>query len=508
MTTIAFNTHVHYQMTSKQLRQQAIDRGQAVVSDSGALVISTGKFTGRSPADKFIVQDSAYTALIDWNGFNHAISTTHFFRLLDAVTGYLDRRPEIWVREVAACADPRYRLPIKVVTEDPQSNHFAANMFMDTTDDHAGAPDKWQLIHAPGFLATPGIHGTRNPNFTVISFQHRMILVGGSAYTGEIKKAVFTVLNLLLPVHHGVLSMHCSASEGDEGVALFFGLSGTGKTTLSAAADRKLIGDDELGWDDHGVFNLEGGCYAKVHGLSPVKEPGIFEAIREGAVVENTVFYKNSVKVDYEDASVTENTRASYPLDHIAGSKCPATGPAPANIFFLTCDAYGVFPPIARLTQEQAVAYYLSGYTAKVSGTEHGITEPKAVFSACFGAPFLPLSPSLYASIFAEKLNKHRPRVWMVNTGWIGGAYGAGQRIALTYTRAMVAAALSGALNDVAYEHLAVLDLDIPASCPGIPESVLNPKKAWQDAAEYDAAAAELVRRFEHHAALNVPSAV
>jgi phosphoenolpyruvate carboxykinase (ATP) len=497
MTNLFINSHIHYQLSTEQLRQHVITRSMAQTNSTGALVINTGTFTGRSPADKFIVKDEKYKSAIDWNTFNQPISTTHFFRLLDAMTTYLDRRPEVWMRDVGACADPKYRLAIRIINEDAQSNHFAANMFLDDTATNHSIAAKWQLLHAPGFQAHPQLHGTRSANFTVISFEHRTILIGGSAYTGEIKKAVFTVLNLLLPLQNHILSMHCSASEGPEGVALFFGLSGTGKTTLSADPSRQLIGDDEHGWDDQGIFNLEGGCYAKVYNLSSEKEPAIFGAIRNGALLENTIFHANSNEIDYHNKSITENTRVSYPLHHMEAAKQPAVGGIPRNIFFLTCDAYGILPPISLLTKEQALSYFLSGYTARVSGTEHGFNEPKAVFSPCFGAPFLPLCPSVYADLLADKLQKYHPAVWMINTGWTSGAYGTGQRIELRHTRAMVKAALNGELNEVKYEQIDQLGLSIPKSCPDVPSGLLNPRSCWINAEEYDAAASDLYEKFQ-----------
>ncbi|MET4012510.1 phosphoenolpyruvate carboxykinase (ATP) [Mucilaginibacter sp. UYP25] len=497
MTNLFIDSYVHYQLTAEQLRQHAITRSLTQVNDTGALMISTGSFTGRSPSDKFIVKEKSTADQIDWNTFNQPISTNHFYRLMDAMTAYMDKRPEVWARDVQACADPKYQLRLRVVNEDPQSNHFAANMFIDDTADTDRKSERWLLLHAPGFEANTEIHGTRSANFTVISFEQRTILIGGSAYTGELKKAVFTILNFILPLAHNVLSMHCSASQGKEGVALFFGLSGTGKTTLSADPSRRLIGDDEHGWDEKGVFNLEGGCYAKVHNLSLEKEPGIFKAIKAGALLENTVFHAGTSTVDYSNSSITENTRVSYPLNHIVGAIQPAMAPAPANIFFLTCDAYGILPPISRLTDEQAMSYYLAGYTAKVAGTELGVKEPKAVFSPCFGAPFLPLHPSVYAKLLKEKLNKQKPAVWMVNTGWTGGTYGTGKRIDLADTRAMVNAALAGELDHTDYEILDIIGLSIPENCPGVSKVLLNPRDSWPDQKAYDSAAHDFMARLK-----------
>jgi phosphoenolpyruvate carboxykinase (ATP) len=492
MTYLNIHSHVHYQLSTDQLRQHAMTRSLSELSDAGALVISTGKFTGRSPADKFIVEEKSIEEFIDWNVFNQAISTTHYFRLLEAMTEYLDKKPEVWIRDVYASADQNYQLSLRIINEDPQSNHFAANMFTDLLNSH-NRSEKWHVLHVPGFEACPKIHGTKSANFTVISFEQRTILIGGSAYTGEIKKAVFTVLNFILPLAHNILTMHCSASVGKDGVALFFGLSGTGKTTLSFDPLRRLIGDDEHGWDDKGIFNLEGGCYAKVHQLSEEREPGIYTAIKDGAILENTVFFPGTNTVDYSDITITENTRVSYPLHHIEGYMQPAMGAAPSNIFFLTCDAYGILPPISKLTDEQALAYYLAGYTAKVAGTENGVKEPKAVFSPCFGAPFLPLHPSVYANLLKEKLKKLKPAVWMINTGWTGGGYGIGKRIDLVHTRALVNAALAGELEHADFQIIDILGLSIPVSIAGVPSALMNPRNSWYDQNAYDTAARDFV---------------
>lgn len=496
MTIFSFKTHIHYQLSSEQLSEQALARGYAVRSDRGALVINTGKFTGRSPADKFIVKEAVSESMVDWNHLNQPISQTYFFKLLTDITNYIERLPEVWIRDVRACADRNYELPVRVITEDPQSNLFAANLFIDTEINKVGLPEGWHIIHAPGFLADPAVHGTRSSNFTVVSFANKTILIGGSAYTGEIKKAVFSILNFILPVERNVLGMHCSASEGAEGVALFFGLSGTGKTTLSADPERRLIGDDEIGWSDSGVFNLEGGCYAKVHGLTAEREPAIFNAIRPGAMVENTVFHPGTSTINFQDTSVTENTRVSYPIEFMTENAKPSVGDHPKNIFFLTCDAYGVLPPISRLSKQQVKDYFLMGYTARVAGTEHGQLEPKPVFSPCFGAPFLPLPKDHYTKMLIEKIELHRPAVWLVNTGWTGGSYGAGQRIDLADTRTMVRAALSGELDDVMYKKHPVFGLRMPVACRGIAKEILDPRLCWPDPPAYDIAAEALAVSF------------
>jgi len=485
---------VHYQLSTEELVKQTLSRNEGTLSDTGALVIFTGKFTGRSPADKFIVLDDLTKHSVDWNRFNNPIAEHHFLRLKGEIITYLDNNKDVWVRNASACANESYKLNLRIVTETPWSNHFAANMFIEPTQNKQPV---WNIIHAPGFKADPISHGTRQSNFTILSFKHRTILVGGTGYTGEIKKSVFTVLNYILPLERRVLSMHCSANEGDGGdTALFFGLSGTGKTTLSSDPKRKLIGDDEHGWDEKGIFNIEGGCYAKVINLSGENEPDIFNAIKKGALVENTTFVSGSNQINYNCSAITENTRVSYPLDHILNAKRPSCSGIPKNIFFLTCDAYGVLPPISRLSADQAVYYFLSGYTAKIAGTEEGVKEPQATFSACFGAPFLPLSPAFYAGFFKEKLSKNHTGVWMINTGWTGGGFGTGKRISLQYTRSMIAAALSGALDRLPYHLNPVFKLWTPDSCPGVPDVILDPVNTWTDKTLYEQTAIALNKKF------------
>ena len=497
--------NIHYQLSPNELTEQTISRGQGVLNSTGALCIHTGKFNGRSPQDKFIVKDAVTRDSIDWNKFNNPIDEKYFLRLRRKMLNYLGAKDELWVRDCSACADTAYRINIRVINETPWSNLFCYNMFLRPgASNPATFKADWQVIHAPGFVADPLKDGTRSPNFAVISFAHKTVLIGGTAYTGEIKKGIFTVLNFLLPHNHNVLSMHCSANTGKDGdVALFFGLSGTGKTTLSADPERNLIGDDEHGWDEKGVFNFEGGCYAKVTGLSKEKEPAIFNAVREGAVVENTCFFDHTNQIDYLNNSITENTRVSYPIHYILNAAEPSVGEVPQNIFFLTCDASGVLPAISKLTTEQAMFQFVSGYTAKIAGTETGITEPKVTFSACFGAPFLPLSPGYYANLLGKKMQQHKVNVWMVNTGWIGGPYGIGRRIPLVHTRAMINAALKGQLDNVAYETHPVFGMQIPRRCPGVPETLLNPRYTWRDRDAYDNAAYELAelfrKNFEQH---------
>ncbi|MEX0636106.1 MAG: phosphoenolpyruvate carboxykinase (ATP), partial [Ferruginibacter sp.] len=381
---------IHYQLSPSELSEQALQRNEAVLNDTGALVIKTGKFTGRSPKDKFTVKDEITNGTVDWNDFNIPIDEKYFFQLKDKMMAYLSAK-ELWVRDCFACADEQYQLSLRVINESPANNLFCYNMFIrPTAEQLKNFTPHWHVIQAPGFKANPSEDGTRAENFAILSFKHKTILIGGTGYTGEMKKGIFTMLNFVLPVRANILSMHCSANMGKDGdTAIFFGLSGTGKTTLSADPNRMLIGDDEHGWTSDSVFNFEGGCYAKTIDLSEEKEPEIFHAIKPGALVENTSFFEGSNKIDFSSKAITENTRVSYPLTFISNALEPSVGKTPKNIFFLTCDAYGILPPISKLTPGQAMYQFISGYTAKVAGTEAGVTEPKATFSACFGAPFL-----------------------------------------------------------------------------------------------------------------------
>lgn len=489
---------VHYQAEPEELIADSLRTGQGELNDTGALVIQTGEFTGRSPKDKFIVMDEISEGAVHWNEFNQPINETYFFQVKKQLTDYLSTCPEIWVRDAYACADPRYRMSIRVVNEQPAINLFAYNMFIRPTEEELeNFEPEWTILSAPGLKLDPVSSGTRQHNAAIISFKHKTVLIAGTGYTGETKKGIFTVLNFILPKDHHVLSMHCSANMGENGdTALFFGLSGTGKTTLSADPARHLIGDDEHGWSDTTIFNFEGGCYAKCINLSEEKEPEIFRAIRPGALVENTCFYPGTRTINFDDGSVTENTRVSYPLDYISNSMEPSVGPTPKHIFFLTCDAYGVLPPISKLSPEQAMYQFISGYTAKVAGTEAGVTEPKSTFSACFGAPFIPLHPALYAEMLGEKLKNQDVSVWMVNTGWTGGPYGVGNRMKLSYTRAMISAALNGKLDEVNYSAHPVFGMQMPETCEGVPADLLNPRNTWEDPQAYDRKANELARQF------------
>jgi phosphoenolpyruvate carboxykinase (ATP) len=490
--------NVRYQLSPEELIQDTLRLGEGVLSDSGALVIRTGEFTGRSPKDKFIVRDQVTEATIHWNDVNQPIDQKYFDIIHSKISAYFENLPELWVRDCYACADPRYRLNVRVINEKPCDNLFAYNMFLRPNDEELEnfSPD-WHVISAPDLKLDPTLCGTRQHNAAVVSFKHKMILIAGTGYTGEIKKGIFTILNYLLPQEQNVLSMHCSANIGEKGdTAIFFGLSGTGKTTLSADPDRKLIGDDEHGWSADNIFNFEGGCYAKTINLTEEKEPEIFNAIKPGALLENVIFYPGSNSVNFDDGAITENTRVSYPIDYISNAIEPSIGGLPKNIFFLTCDAFGVLPPIARLTPGQAMYQFISGYTAKVAGTEAGIKEPKPTFSACFGAPFLPLHPGKYAKMLGDKMQEHKVNVWMINTGWTGGPYGIGTRMKLSYTRAMITAALEGKLNSVAFHADPVFGMATPLECPNVPSEILNPRNTWSDKSEYDAKARFLANLF------------
>jgi phosphoenolpyruvate carboxykinase (ATP) len=496
---------VHYQLNPDQLSQQTLERGEGELNDTGALVIKTGEFTGRSPKDKFIVKDDITSDTVHWNDFNLPIEASYFDAMYNKLTQYLSGK-EIWVRDCYACADPKFRLNIRVINENPWSNLFAYNMFLRPSEDQLEQfTADWHIIQAPGFKADPAVDGTRQHNFAMVSFTRKTILIGGSGYTGEMKKGIFTILNYILPHNKQVLSMHCSANMGKDGdTAIFFGLSGTGKTTLSADPHRSLIGDDEHGWTNDTIFNFEGGCYAKTIDLSEEKEPEIYHAIKPGALVENVTFFEGTNKIDFSSKAITENTRVSYPLSFISNALEPSIGKTPKNIFFLTADAYGILPPVSKLTPGQAMYQFISGYTAKVAGTEAGVTEPKSTFSACFGAPFLPLHPGFYAEMLGKKMKEHEVNVWMINTGWSGGPYGIGHRMKLPYTRAMITAALEGKLDQVEFEAHPVFGMLMPTSCPDVPAEILNPRNTWADKDSYDSKAkalgAEFINNFKKYA--------
>lgn len=486
-----------WNLSPAELVEDTIINGQGVLTDTGAIAIETGEFTGRSPKDRFVVCDEKTENSVWWGDINIKFTPERFDALYNRMKAYLNGK-DVYVRDAYAGADDAHRLNLRVVTEFPWSNMFASNMFLRPSDDEIQNFDpEWHIVNAPGFMADPEIDGTRQHNFAVINFTKKMIIIGGTGYTGEIKKGIFSVLNFILPHEKNILSMHCSANIGKDGdTAVFFGLSGTGKTTLSSDPNRRLIGDDEHGWADDTVFNFEGGCYAKTIDLSAEKEPQIYNAIKFGAILENIGFQEGSSTPDYTDGSITQNTRVSYPIHHIDNIVTPSKGGAPKNIFFLTCDAFGVLPPISKLTTEQAMYHFMSGYTAKVAGTEMGITEPQTTFSACFGAAFLPLHPAKYAELLGEKLNNSDVNVWLVNTGWSGGSYGVGERMSLKYTRAMITAAMNGKLDNVEYVKQPVFELAIPTSCEGVPSEILNPKDTWADKGAFDETANSLANKF------------
>jgi phosphoenolpyruvate carboxykinase (ATP) len=487
----------HRNLAPVRLVEQAILRGEGELSASGALVFRTGQYTGRSPEDKFIVLEPSIEGEIDWGKVNRPFEPAKFDALLDRVLAHLASR-EVWVEDAFGGTDPAHRLPIRVVCERAYHALFARQLFVKASPEElARHRAEFTIIAAPDFAAVPDRDGTRSEVFILLNFARRIALIGGTLYAGEIKKSVFSILNTLLPAR-GVLPMHCSANVGKSGdVALFFGLSGTGKTTLSADPTRGLIGDDEHGWSDDGVFNFEGGCYAKCIRLDPRNEPEIFGAIRFGTVLENVVLDPITRQPDYADASLTENTRAAYPIDFIANHVPSGRAGHPKHVVFLTCDAFGVLPPLSRLSPEQAMYHFLSGYTAKVAGTERGLgAEPSAVFSTCFGAPFMTLPPRRYADLLGQKLRQHQAGAWLLNTGWTGGGFGQGKRISLPHTRALVDAIMNGTLEGVSTRIDPILGLESPTTCPGVPSEILDPRIAWADPNTYDDQARKLAARF------------
>ena len=494
------NATIRYQLTSDELHAITIEKEQGITSSLGAIAVNTGEFTGRSPKDRFIVKDAVTKDEVWWSDINLPFDSQKFDVLYTKVTDYLSEK-EIFVRDSYACADENYQLSIRVVNEYPWSNMFAHNMFLRPSEaELKGFSPEWTVINAPGFKANPEEDGTRQSNFAILNFTKKIALIGGTGYTGEIKKGIFSALNFILPVFKKTLPMHCSANIGKDGdTAIFFGLSGTGKTTLSTDPNRSLIGDDEHGWTaENTVFNFEGGCYAKVINLSQKQEPEIYAAIKKGAILENVVLDKNGV-VDFSDTSITQNTRVSYPIDHIENIQEPSKGKNPKNIFFLTADAFGVLPPISKLTPSQAAYHFISGYTAKVAGTEAGVTEPIPSFSACFGAPFMPLHPTRYAEMLSEKMQEAGVNVWLINTGWSGGQYGVGRRMPLKYTRAMISAVLNGDLGDYTYDNYhihSVFGVAQPRTCPGVPSELLSPRSTWNNDDAYYKTAFKLSNAF------------
>ena len=490
------NATVHWNLTSKTLADVTVKEKMGVFSNTGALAIDTGEFTGRSPKDRFIVKDSITKDSVWWGDINIPFDADKFDNLYDKVTDYMSNK-EIYARNAIACAGNSHKLSLTVVNEYPWSNLFTDNMFIRPTESEIKNFDsEWTIINAPGFMADPKVDGTRQHNFAILNFTKKVILIGGTGYTGEIKKGIFSALNFILPFQKKILSMHCSANVGKEGdTALFFGLSGTGKTTLSADPDRNLIGDDEHGWSENEVFNFEGGCYAKCIDLTEDKEPDIFNAIKEGALLENITFKDGTNEPDYMNGSKTENTRVSYPIHYINNIQVPSIGPTPNNIFFLTCDAFGVLPPISKLTPGQAMFHFISGYTAKVAGTEAGITEPQTTFSACFGAPFMPLHPTKYAEMLGDKMQKYNVNVWLINTGWSGGPAGIGQRMPIKLTRSLLKAALNDDLDNAEMRQDKYFKLMVPLSING-DSSYLNPIDTWSNKDDFDIQAKKLVGMF------------
>jgi phosphoenolpyruvate carboxykinase (ATP) len=484
-------------LMSAALVEEAVRRREGRLAWKGALVCETGKRTGRSPKDKFTVREPATEERVHWGDVNRPFDLERFDALGGRVAQYLRGR-QLYVQDLYAGADPEYRLTIQVVSELAWHNLFARALFVrPARTELPHAEPAFRVVSAPGFKADPRRDGTSSEAFILVSFSRRLVLIGGTRYAGEIKKSIFGVLNFLLP-ERDVFPMHCSANVGEDGVpALFFGLSGTGKTTLSADPERRLVGDDEHGWSPKGIFNFEGGCYAKCIHLSRDREPQIWNAIRFGSVLENVILDPETRHPDYDDASLTENTRAAYPVDYIDGAVIPGVAGHPKSVLFLTADAFGVLPPISRLTPQQAMYHFLSGYTAKVAGTEAGVgSEPQATFSTCFGAPFLPLAPRVYAEMLGRRLREHGAECWLVNTGWYGGRYGVGQRMDLAYTRAMVRAAVDGTLAQAELVPEAAFGLSIPTSCPGVPAHLLDPRNAWADKDAYDETAVDLAERF------------
>ncbi len=487
---------VKWNLSAAALYEEAIRNQEGVIAAEGPLVCRTGQHTGRSPNDKFLARESSSDANIWWGKVNRPIEQAQWDALHSDFINSLSGK-ELYALDCYAGADPTYQLPVRIITEYAWHSLFCKNLFIDDPAAAAAQAPEFTVIDSPSFRADPARHGTRTECVIALNFAKKLVLVGGTSYAGEMKKSIFSVLNYILPLK-GVLSMHCSANVGASGdVALFFGLSGTGKTTLSSDSDRQLIGDDEHGWSDRGVFNFEGGCYAKTIKLSAEAEPQIYATTRRfGTVLENVVFDPLTRALNLDDGRHTENTRAAYPISFIDNAVPSGTGGHPKNIVMLTADAFGVLPPIARLTPQGAMYHFLSGYTAKVAGTEKGVTEPSATFSTCFGAPFLPLPPGRYARMLGENIAKHQSRVWLVNTGWSGGPYGTGRRMKIAYTRAMIKAALSGALDKVAYEKDPVFNLDVPATCPDVPGDVLKPRTTWANPADYDTQAAKLAKMF------------
>jgi phosphoenolpyruvate carboxykinase (ATP) len=496
LETLLKTNKVHSNLHSGVLVEHAVRRGEGLLADNGAFVGYTGKYTGRSPKDKFTVKDEVTSELVNWGDSNQPFDSDKFDALYERVVASL-RGKELFVQDLFSGADPKYRLPVRVINEYAWHNLFVRALFVRPTEEELKTHHaEFTILSAPEFQANPQRDGTRSEAFVIVNFTRKIILIGGTKYAGEMKKSIFGIMNFLLP-QRNVFPMHCSANVGKNGVtALFFGLSGTGKTTLSADPERLLIGDDEHGWSPTGIFNFEGGCYAKCIRLSKESEPQIWNAIRFGSVLENVTLDNVTHVPDYNDDSRTENTRCAYPVDYIEGAVIPGMGGHPKNVIFLTADAFGVLPPISKLNADQAMYHFLSGYTAKVAGTEAGVKEPQPNFSTCFASPFIPLRPKVYAEMLGRRMQEHGSQCWLVNTGWFGGPYGTGSRMKLAYTRAMVNAAIEGALENVEFETDPAFGLTVPKSVPGVPSEFLHARDAWKDKAAYDKTAADLSARF------------
>ncbi len=493
---------VHENLPPPRLVEAAVRRREGMISESGALVVKTGKRTGRSPKDRFIVENGATRDTVEWGSVNKPFSPGAFEKILDKATAYLEYLDEVYVVDAYAGADPRYRVNVQVVCEFAWQALFARQLFRrPSRDELESFQPQWTVISVPGFLTEPEEDGTESETFVCLDFERRLVLICGTRYAGEIKKSIFAVMNFVLPTEHDVLPMHCSANVGGDGdVALFFGLSGTGKTTLSADPERCLIGDDEHGWSDEGIFNFEGGCYAKTIDLSEEKEPQIYHAIRFGSVLENIGMDRKSREENYTDRTLTENTRVAYPLEYIEDAVPEGVAGHPEAVLFLTADAFGVLPPISALTPEQAAYYFLSGYTAKLAGTESDMeTEVEATFSTCFGAPFLPLPATTYSTMLSKRLREHGTRCYLINTGWSGGPYGVGKRIDIAATREMVRAVIEGRLEDGNTREDPFFGLNVPREVPGVPGHILDPRETWPDKAAYDAQARELADLFRQN---------
>ncbi|MEB7788189.1 phosphoenolpyruvate carboxykinase (ATP) [Staphylococcus equorum] len=489
-----------FQLSTTQLYNKILNNDEGALTELGAINAKTGKYTGRSPKDKFIVNEPSYRDDIDWGNINQPIEEETFLNLYDKVLAYLNKKDELYVFKSYAGSDEDSQLKLTVINELAWHNLFAQNMFIrpSTREEASEIKSDFTIVSAPSFKAVPEVDGTNSETFIITSFKHKVILIGGTEYAGEMKKGIFSVMNYLLPKDK-IMSMHCSANVGDKGdVALFFGLSGTGKTTLSADPTRKLIGDDEHGWNENGIFNIEGGCYAKAINLSYKKEPQIYDAIKYGTILENVVVDEDG-DVDFDDNYYTENTRAAYPIDHIDNIVTPSKAAHPNTIIFLTADAFGVLPPISKLSKDQAMYHFLSGFTAKLAGTERGVTEPEPSFSTCFGSPFLPLNAKVYADLLGDLIDEHDVDVYLVNTGWTGGQYGLGRRISLNYTRQMVNQAITGQLSEIEYIKDDMFGLDIPLEIEGVPQTLLNPINAWSKPEAYREQAQDLINRFKHN---------